>query len=548
MGNRHFVTVLGTGNYAECVYETEDKQFAYKTPFVQIAVLKHIMSEYRPGDKITVFATQTAEEKNWHSTKVTISDGRDSAKAAQTSDSGKEQPLRKHIYGKKSFRTLPSVRSQNNLEQDNPGSVRENSQDLPEKTFRKGLHALLQEEFPDTEKQIVRIPEGKNGQELNRIFECIYGELSDGEIVFFDFTHGLRNLPMQALAVVNYAKVLKKIQVGGLYYGAYELGKPQADGLRHVQILDMSFCSRVQDWTSAAETFVKAGSSNQIKSLHDQSQENMDEANSEYQDIVDRLFDLTNCLETSRGMIAYGDEIKKLKKKSGESIYAAYRCFQNSYDELNSKELSDIEQPIKRLIEYVYDDVKILDSKLLLKRKGAPNPVAMKYTALGMATVKWAIRKNLIQQGYTALNETLISYICELHGINARRYEDRDCVRQTIRIVNIEYELKNSPPGGIKLFRQANWLNVYKKDKFKHTPIREFEETAFEILSSLPDEVFSLSNYIGDARNSLNHFSHQPADQEIPSYMDLTANLSEGYKQMMKIIENNPNIDTTQYM
>lgn len=68
MANRHFVTVLGTGNYSECVYETEDRQFAYKTPFVQIAVLKHIMSEYKRGDRITVFATEKAEQKNWKNT------------------------------------------------------------------------------------------------------------------------------------------------------------------------------------------------------------------------------------------------------------------------------------------------------------------------------------------------------------------------------------------------------------------------------------------------------------------------------------------------
>ncbi len=562
MGNRHFVTILGTGNYSKCVYETEDGQFLEETPFVQIAVLNHVMAQYRPGDKITVFATKTAEEKNWNTTEETSAPD----KTAETKAPGPETsnmqapaansipPRRIHTYGKKTFRTLLSPNAGTASTAAKPDMPPQKSEPVrtsfPVKTVRTGLDALLQEKFPRAARQVVRIPEGRNKQELNKIFECIYEELSENEVIYFDFTHGLRNLPMQALAVVNYAKVLKKVTVGGLYYGAFELGRMEEAvnkaGLKcekkHVPILDMSFCSTLQDWTGAAETFVKGGSGNQIKSLYDDSREDKDAAGPEYRDIVDRLYDLTNCLETSRGVTSPPD---KAERRRMESINAAHECFKHSYSELHAKELSGIEKHIEPLIEYIYDDVKILDAKLFLKRGNNPEPVVMKNTSLGMASVKWAIEKNLLQQAYTALNETLISYVCELFGVSANYYDGRENVRQTLRIVNPEYEKSHSPAGFETQYRQANWLSIYKTNANKYKPIYQFEETAMAILSSLPEEVFSLAKLIVDDRNSLNHFGFQQSSTI--SYDKLAGNLSDRYKQMMHIITDNPDIDASQF-
>lgn len=606
MANRHFVTVLGTGNYAKCYYEMEGaKRPPRGTPFVQIAVLENIMPTYKPGDKITVFATQTAEEMNWHSRMVSTVSNQDSAKTAQASGSRYERSPRKHVYGKKTFRTLPSMRSQNNLEQDNPGFVEENAQNPPEETLRIGLYDLLQKYFPLTEKQIVRIPEGKNSRELNEIFECIYRELSDGEIVYFDFTHGLRNLPMQALAVVNYAKVLKKIQVGGLYYGAYELGTGKGDS-RRAPLLNITYCSEVLDWTSAAESFVKTGSSNQIKSLFDQAQDKDKETdmetdmetveiNAKYQYIMDRLYDLTNCLETSRGKILYPVFVGKKNKKGeiGEintektqgttnSIYAAYKYFEKGYAELENN--SDSEKYKKPLIDYVYKDVKILGSKLFLKRKGEPD-FEMIYTAQGMAAVKWAIKKKLIQQGYTALNETLVSYVCELYGARISNYADRRDVLQTIKSIEQDFKSPkyNQYSDDVKRsFRSASWRakfemteNPDKAGSYKEGPLLEifmkhpetnnkfkkysndfreylkkyskeshrnpmpFDPPKCPDFPELPDEVFSFSILLGDDRNSLSHFGlnhREGREDEDFSYDNLVNNLSDRYKELVKIM------------
>ncbi|MCM1101232.1 MAG: TIGR02221 family CRISPR-associated protein [Clostridium sp.] len=507
---RHFVTVLGTGNYSECVYEMNNPKFPDKTklvttPFVQMAILENIMPQYRPGDRITVFATKTAEDKNRKSV-TAVSDNR-------------TQVFQKEFkFGKKIFRLQCETQSPD----DAAGS-------------KPGLETLLQERFPQARKQFIRIPEGQNEQELGQIFECIYGALSDGEYIFFDFTHGLRNLPMLALAVVNYAKVLKKVRVKGLYYGAYELGnfkKSGAKTMRHVPILDMSFCSEIQDWTGAAETFVKTGSSELIQSLY-QSQNAKNKANPVYQDVLASLYDLTGCLATSRGCIDLADDTGDTGLNSKTSIYYAYTDFKSKYEELLSKDLTANYHPIERLVEYIYDDVKILDStKLILERDGQRSE--MRYTALGMGMARWAHKKNLMTQGFISLSEAIISYVWELYDVAAQSdnvFESREAVRTMIRGVKLR------PKREYTLEDREQWITRWAQNNSEYAG--RYGDKAREILSTLPLEVFRLAQDVAADRNSLAHGGTLNHKTLIP-YDVLRASLATMNQQMEAILRDTP--------
>lgn len=72
-----------------------------------------------------------------------------------------------------------------------------------------------------TEKEL----SGMNREEMDQIFEAMYAVIESGETIIFDFTHGLRNIPMQALTIIHYAKALKHISIRGMFYGAFELGR-----------------------------------------------------------------------------------------------------------------------------------------------------------------------------------------------------------------------------------------------------------------------------------------------------------------------------------
>ena len=131
---RHFICVLGTSPYTDCVYEIEGTEFAYKTPFVQMAVLKYIMPETQPEDQITVLLTEKAYAANW-------------------------------VDREYSERELENLRNQNMILK--PGQK------------RAGLERHLAEAFPDIAVETVMIPEGRNKKELNKIYksrECINEE------------------------------------------------------------------------------------------------------------------------------------------------------------------------------------------------------------------------------------------------------------------------------------------------------------------------------------------------------------------------------------
>lgn len=513
--NRHFVTVLGTSNYSECMYEIENGNFSYTTPFVQMAVLNYVMPEYQEGDRITVFVTEEARKNNWE----------DRLEKPEKAEYQKNKKLvnakrfrRRIRLGKKVYWIHLQIAEPNRVSM---------KKKLPKEKTRRGLEFLLRQEFPNVEIDAVEIPKGKNKQELDGIFESIYQSLSYGENVYFDFTHGLRNLPMHALAVVNYAKVLKDIKVGGLYYGAFELGEFDEDGIKHVQILDMLSCSTIQDWTSAAETFVKAGSGNQIYELYQRQEEQID-AGKECADILGSLYDLTNCLETSRGAVELGGNERDRTKKS---IACAYKSFQDNYNQLNSKELPTSEYPLRRLFEYIYEDIKPFEKKLYAEREG--RTIELRYTAMGIEAVRWAVKKNLIQQGYTALSETVESYVCELYGINAGEERKRRIVRDALKGEHLRKANFTNPGVNPSEAMRKAWADRWETNN-SGAENKMIIDKMKQMLMELPGTVFYLSHNVADDRNSVNHFGIR---REHISYPELRRKLQHYCSRMEELLE-----------
>lgn len=493
--SRHFITVLGTSLYTDCIYEVEGTGFGYQTPFVQMAVLKYIMPIYAQGDRITVLLTEKSEEKNWYTREYTETE-------------------RKQLAARKMEPT--------------PGEQ------------KTGLKDMMEKEYPDIQIENVRIKEGRNKAEIDEIFESIYEVIDPEETIYFDFTHGLRNLPMQALTVIHYAKALKNIQVGGMYYGAFELGEKKEDGCLHVNLLDMLACSTILDWTSAAESFIKGGSSNQIKELYHETVNPRKEQQNTTK-MMNKLCDLTNCLNTCRG---------KSDKNDKKSIQTAYDRFDDAYINICKDEKPVSEAPLLRLLDYIREDVKNFNRKCYALRDG--KKIDLKDTATGMAAVKWAIDKNLTQQGYTALEETIKTYLCEAYEfpeipaeikVNRKLELVRDkIVGRTVKLMSKRYnDLKNDKNGKTALDFDAV-IREREADIEGDAQLAEWEpknKTLYlhkmgELVRTVPKELVDLSWTVSDQRNTLNHFGFQ----EYPtSYDKLQKNLVKLYEEMQIIME-----------
>jgi len=93
----------------------------------------------------------------------------------------------------------------------------------------------------------VDIPEGRNETEIFQIFDALTQRVEDGDRVTVDVTFSLRHLPFILVAALIYMVGLKKVQVDGIYYGAFLL----KDEHNTVPILDITALFRMIEWYHA---------------------------------------------------------------------------------------------------------------------------------------------------------------------------------------------------------------------------------------------------------------------------------------------------------
>lgn len=468
---RHFIAVLGTNFYTDCVYQVEKDGFFYKTPYAQLAVLKYVMPDHREGDRITILLTERSERMNWLDRDYEM--------------------WERGILEKRGVQVQPEER-------------------------KTGFRKILGAQYPDIALETIRIREGSSQEELDEIFEKMYETIRPGETIYFDITHGLRNIPMQVLTVIHYAKALKGIEVGGVYYGAYEIGEDREDGLRYVNLLDMSMCNKLLDWTSAAQSFVKGGSSNQIWELKESGKHvgELERA------ALKSLHDLTNCLNACKG---------KNHESSERSIQKAYEEFRENYEKLCESHTSISEAPLLRLFERIEGDLGVFRQKLFLMKEGERTCLAC--TSTGMAAVDWAIRKNLTQLGFTALKETIVTYASERYGIPAEDWTVRKLtVWDTLGAMADQYQAVKDRDGR-SIDRE--W---FIDRKLMTTP---YKKELGELIREVPEELLDVAAGIMKYRDSLNDFGFSEADEDedVIRYQELQDHLREFYETLRRIME-----------
>ncbi len=69
----------------------------------------------------------------------------------------------------------------------------------------------------------VRIPEVRSEEELWRVFDILGDHLEDGDDIVLDLTHGLRHIPALLLSATQYYAARKKLNLLGIFYGAFEV-------------------------------------------------------------------------------------------------------------------------------------------------------------------------------------------------------------------------------------------------------------------------------------------------------------------------------------
>lgn len=155
----------------------------------------------------------------------------------------------------------------------------------------------------------------------------------------------------------------------------------------------------------------------------------------------------THDLETSRG---YYDA--QLERKCKASALGTYKRYKKAYTKLldidaekqegETKQASII-APMEGLLNCIDRSIENFDVDTNLD--------------LGMEAVRWAIEKKKTQQGFTALEETIKTFLCCHYGLNEATEEDRDWISKDIcRYLNL------------------NYVKTKKKEKFQKMNVEEY--------------------------------------------------------------------------
>jgi len=205
---RVFLSTLGTSKYVSCHYVIGGKESPLVV-FVQEALVDYLCRSWSSDDRILIFCTKEAEEKNWR-------------------DGG---------------------------------------------NFSRGLESRLTDVQCMAKIEMVPIPKGRSEEEIMEIFLEVMNNLRPEDEVFMDITHSFRSIPLLFTIVLNYGKVVKEISVGGIFYGVLEvLGSPREaekipEDKRIVPVFDLTYYDSILDWARAVDVFKKAGYANEISQL-----------------------------------------------------------------------------------------------------------------------------------------------------------------------------------------------------------------------------------------------------------------------------------------
>lgn len=398
MARKLFISFLGTGNYHECVYYDSQKQYR-PTHFIQCATLEKIgAQQWEETDAVRIFATKKAKEQNWNE----VLEGKDYA------------GLSKQIS------------------------------DL-------GLKAAI---------QCVSICDGKNETEMWDLFETVFSQIEEGDLLYVDLTHAFRYQPMLMLVLINYAKFLKNIKVMHISYGNYEAGLTTAiDGkdLTLAPIVNLLQLSQLQDWTTAAADFLQNGyvdkmsdlASNSIRLLQKDVSTRSDD-NRKLASFVGELKTLVEERQTCRGLdISSGATQQKLMEEAGKLGEVVIK-------------------PLEPILEKV--------SQALPKPEGSLNNC--------LDAAQWCYDNHLYQQSATILQEGVVTYFSERHGIAIANEEERGLVNSAFNIK--AYALP-----------QSEW-------DVKPAQIDKVKELLGDIVLSQPSVYCAFSN-ITEIRNDYNH-------------------------------------------
>lgn len=439
-----FIAFLGTTDYKICNYyfDGNEKDCVCSVRHVQEAIASHECRGWTEKDKILVFLTKDAKEKNWVS--------------------GVYEPNEKQKIGDLI---------------DEPANLKVGDAKWG---LEEQLHKLAdQGVFPKTIIESVDLPnEGFSESEIWDIFNTIESKIEENDEIYFDFTFGFRNLPMLGMVLLTYLKNTKNITIGEIYYGAFEkLGpayKVNSVPLekRNAPVLRLKSFSDIMDFSTAAGVFVRYGNALPLADIISQVWVNRKgdgkilQMNMLMKPLKDRLERITKMLQACRGLeIVKGENIKEIRTYIKKVI--------NDDTENNGPKKALV--PILEIIEKKFSEFYDFEN-----------------VENGIIAARWYKDNGMIQQCITLLQETMVSICMDKMKEDYTIKEDRLLMEDVIKYA-----------GGTSFNRESE--DYLKRLEDKKLKLEGLCNTTEKSGQTLLKEWGSCYSSISKLRNDVNH-------------------------------------------
>ncbi len=329
----------------------------------------------------------------------------------------------------------------------------------------EGLRTRIERLNLRAKAEAIKITSGKTVDEIWNIFNQIYDLLNDGDNVIFDITHAFRSIPMLAIVVLNYAKALKNINLEGIYYGAFEiLGHPKEVEKeipriedRNVPIFDLTAFNSLLEWSAAIQQFIKSGHAGPINDLAES------ELKPILRDQLDRRHAANQLKNLSRQLAKFSAIMATCRGTEISGIINTLKPF------FTDSQAIDLIPPMKPLMEKIH---RVID-------RFSDHDIRN-----GIQAARWCMEHNMVQQGFTILQEILITGLVKAAGADIVNKKIRNIVNPAARFAGRETD-------------HAQWDGS----------AAEYPEITKKIIEIYQNnkQLLSLMNRLTDSRNDINH-------------------------------------------
>lgn len=344
---------------------------------------------------------------------------------------------------------------------------------LPEAEVKVLVTALAEERNGELLRDLLPhhtplpIENGDNDVHNWRMFNAVAGAIPEGAEVYFDITHGFRSLPVVTLLALSYLRVVKRVKLRGVLYGAWEPGRP-ADEV--TPVFDLTPFVELLDWAQAAGRFQDTGDASLFKPLLEMKRA------ADYNAVSRQLEVLSLNLAGNRGP-CIPDEAHKLLRVLETARRGSLEVHQ---------------QPFALVMDQLEEQVRPL---------AAPDDPKLRLQA-EYALMRWYAERGHFPQAMSLAREWLIS-VRQWHGLGrvSMNEDEREGINDDGKaamkaLQDGRREALDALPAHLQAFTRLNaTVNALRNDlmhfgfKEELTGARQLAQRVNDVLGALPDAV-----------------------------------------------------------